>query len=264
MAEVGGIGAVSAGRSVMPVADMTTATHAVRTQGAQNAPDTRKAAEESSEKRQQLEQESQEKRQRILENVISTSKDGDTVQASKKAIEQLKEDEEDGRIVDKNSLMAQKEVTTVAGSGKERLEAMKEAKEEAEARRAEAESAHARQQERQEKLSSADEKPQSNVASLKSYTDAQLKELYLKGDISKQSYDREIEKRESEQQDTKAQNAEFQKENARNVGRLNENARDAAEIKNLGSEDSSDAPDAMMRAMVLQSLDANAVFNENR
>ncbi len=254
MAEVGGIGAIGAGRSVMPVADMTAGTRAVRTQGAQNAPDTRKAAEESSEKRQQLEQESQEKRQRILENVISTSKDGDTVQASQKAMEQLKEDEEDGRVVDKNSLMAQKEVTTVAGSGKERLEALKEAeakaKEEAKARRAEAEEARDGQQ--------------GSVTSLNAYSDAQLKQLYLKGDISKQSYDSEIEKRESELEDTKEQNAVFQKESARNVGRMEENARDAVEIKNLGSQDSSDAPDAMMRAMVLSSLDANSIFNENQ
>ena len=242
MAEVGGIGAIGAGRSVMPVADMTAGTRAVRTQGAQNAPDTRKAAEESSEKRQQLEQESQEKRQCILE------------QASQKAMEQLKEDEEDGRVVDKNSLMAQKEVTTAAGSGKERLEALKEAeakaKEEAKARRAEAEEARDGQQ--------------SSVTSLNAYSDAQLKQLYLKGDISKQSYDSEIEKRESELEDTKEQNAGFQKESARNVGRMEENARDAVEIKNLGSQDSSDAPDAMMRAMVLSSLDANSIFNENQ
>ncbi len=263
MAEVNGIGAVSAGMGIGAAAGMTAGPQVMRSQGAQNAPDVRKAAEESSEKRQQLEQESQEKRQRILENVISTSKDGDTVQASQAAIEQLKEDEEDGRVVDKNSLMAQKEVTATVGSDKERTEAMKEAeakaKEEAEARRAEAERAR---EERSEKLSADGDK--AIPASFNSYTDEQLKQLFLKGDISKQSYDREIEKRESKTAEAQEQNASFQKENAQNVGRLEENARDAVEIKNLESPDSSKEPDAMMRAMILQSLDGNAIFNENQ
>lgn len=280
MAEVNGIGAVSAGMGVMPVADMSAGSRVTRTQETQNTPDVRKAAEESSAKRQQLEQESQEKRQRILENVISTSKDGDTVQASKEAIEQLKEDEEDGRVLDKNSLMAQKEVTTVAGSDRERTDAVKEAKEEAEARKAELEQSRAEQEARREKLAAANEKildvkkgpenetedaeKQERAASFNSYSDAQLKEMYLKGDISRQSYEQEVEKRDSKLEETQKQNAEFQKEGAQNAGRLNENARDAVEIKNLESPDSTEEPDAMMRAMVLQSLDANAIFNENQ
>ncbi|MBR5422265.1 MAG: hypothetical protein IK115_14075 [Lachnospiraceae bacterium] len=236
MAEVNGIGAVGAGAGISPAAAAVN----TRPQRVQQSPDTTKAAEQSRE--QASAKEAGEKRKERLEDVIATSKDGDTVQATKTAIEQLKEDEEEGRVVPKDSLMAAKETTAAINPAKERIEEEQKEKEEKE----------------------EEEEEQQQITSFAGYTDAQLKQLYVKGDISKQDYDKEIESREEErtQQGEKAE--AFQKEEAQNIADMNENERDEQKMKNLGSPDSSDAPDAMMRARILQSLDANAIFNQDQ
>ena len=171
-----------------------------------------------------------------LENVISTSQDGDTVQAGKEALDKLKEDEEYGRVVDKGSLLAAKDP-----SAERRAELREEAEKKAEEK----------EEEKEE---------EKNVTSFNGYTDAQLKQMYLKGDISRQDYDKEIEDRESKKEARGEEEEKFMKEGAQNVGKQKENERDADTIKNIGSEDSSDAPDAMMRAQIMQALDANSVF----
>ena len=95
--------------------------------------------------------ERQERIEKVLENVISVSKDGDTVQASEKAVQELDEDKNTGRVLGNadNDRIKKEQEKNGSDTGKEMLEfelersaqirreQIEAAQEEAEARREE-------------------------------------------------------------------------------------------------------------------------------
>ncbi|MCR5250446.1 MAG: hypothetical protein K6E50_07570 [Lachnospiraceae bacterium] len=262
MAEVNGISPVAGGASAISV------NSSYQPRRIQGAPDAAGKAAETTQKQREESKEASEKRKE-LQDVIATSRDGDTVQARKEALEQLKEDDEVGRVVSKDSLLAAKEMTP-AEQEKAAEEAAEKRAAEREAQEAKAEAEREARQERfspaaermEQREEDAEEEEKAQISSFNGYTDAQLKQLYIKGDISKQDYDKEIESRESSKEEQRADEAAFQKESAKGVGKMKENERDAETMRNIESPDSADAPDAMMRAQIMMTLDANSPFQE--
>ncbi len=225
-------------------------------------------------------------REEIREDVIAVSQDGDTVQASETSRSKLEqEDEMGGRVIAKNNSAAQQSVPKAADATKlaqqriqeqvadsaeasEKREEQQQAMEVAEAQRRRAgenerqeraliaESRQASRQERAEKEAAADEAEEENgslqVSSYAEYSNSQLKQLYLEGDISKQEYDKEMSSRKEEMnaltgrttktaQDTNAvqaqESATFGREMSDNLTARRGNALFEEEIRGLANED---------------------------
>jgi hypothetical protein len=205
--------------------------------------------------------------QRELENVISVSEDGDTVQASDKALEEMeKEDELGGRVIAKPNAeekspareRIEQQRKEAEAAAKKRTEQIKEQAE------VEAKRAKARKEEIEENTQKADDKKDARKedraaeaqkpSTYAGYSDTQLQQLYQKGVISKQDYDKEIENRKEAKQEQIEQNNEFSKEGSENVARKEEAARDNQELKNYERFDEANPLDITQRADVIANL----------
>ncbi len=205
--------------------------------------------------------------ERELENVISVSEDGDTVQASNEALKELeKEDELGGRVIAKpnneDKSVAQERIEQqqkeAEEAAKKRTEQLKEQAE------IEAKRAKARKEEVEENISKADDRKDARKAdreteaqkpsSYAGYSDTQLQQLYQKGVISKQDYDKEIENRKESKEQQIEQNNAFAKEGSENVAKQDEAARDAQELKNYDRFDEANPLDITQRADVIANL----------
>lgn len=180
--------------------------------------------------------------QRELDNVVSVSKDGDTVQASPKGVEKLTEDTSVRRISGEEN--AEREVSArpeanfrtddsentvrredAEKAASERKEEMLRRVEEEEQRRADVmekieaenqpERVPANREEPQEpvRVDVGENSPERKVTSYAGITNQQLEQMYLEGTISKYDYDSEISSRE-DQKEAAQQNNEQVNENA--------------------------------------------------
>ncbi len=230
--------------------------------------DTRKQTDKNMESKKASDQE-ESKRQEWLEDVISRSRDGDTLQASKSAVNKLEEEERDGRVVKKDSLLAAKEV--IPGTKKKEQEedsatlfqkesAVKAAEEKAKKEIRE-------ELQKQEAASKAKEKEEdlkaASGSSFAGYTEAQLKQMYLKGDISKNSYDKEIDRREELKEEQVDQSQAVKELAQKNLAQTYLGTQATLELKGLESEDSAEIPQALTRAQILNALDASTLFQNN-
>ena len=150
----------------------------------------------------------------VLEDVIAVSKDGDTAQASKNAKDKLQENKELGDV---KELTEKSKPSDEPSAAKKLLDEMKKEQESkpspAERAKEEAEKAKARIEETKEKQGSPIAKEEipkitkpaseqkapsqnSNIRSFDNYTDSQLRQMYIKGDISRYDYDHELENRQ--------------------------------------------------------------------
>ncbi len=231
MAEVGSIGQIT-GRAAAPAPDYgaNRIRSTVKTTENTAASESREAAGEKAKA------EALEKRREELEDLIAKSEDGDTVQASADAVEKLDEDRNVGRVVEKNSLLAAKETEP------EKKEVKPEAKPEVK---------EVKPEEKE------DEGSDTKVTSYAGYTEAQLKTMVNKGKISRDSYNREIEKRDSEREDKAEESEKLSRDERNNLMQADRNNRDELEFKGLFSENSAEEPDAMLRAGIIDGLDAS-------
>ena len=179
-------------------------------------------------------------REEMLENVISVSEDGDTVQVSDEGSDKLnlnKIDDKDKYIVEEDVLPDRKEIK------KEALERM-ELKISLEDKKPDVSI----------KEDDNKEAPAAKITSFKGYTDAQLKQLYLDGVISRYSYDREVASRDSKREDVQDTNNEFNKDVMGSVSGMERVSQDAEQlIKALASESAS-TPDPMTRIEIMSTL----------
>lgn len=168
-----------------------------------------------------------------LEDVIAVSRDGDTVQASEISKERLEEDAFGKMVVNEEK----EEDNRLEEERKEEVkeEAVKEENRE----------------EAQEKYDTAQ-----NNMTYAGYTDAQLEQMYLKGDISKNDYDKEMEARE-ERLETEQEEDSANSERMVRLGAMAEDSeRDAMELENAFSPDSSDTISGADRMAVIEALDS--------
>ena len=152
-----------------------------------------------------------------LENVVSKSKDGDTVQVSDKSSEKLEEDAF-GRV----DIL----------------------KKEDEAKKAE-----------EEKEKEAEEKEQQRITSFAGLTEDQLEMMYRKGEISKQEYDKQIELKESLKETEEKVEGDTEKMVKGVLASENKMNRDSEEMKAAFSDDSSDTTKAAERINLMDTIE---------
>ncbi len=245
------------------------------------------------EKRKQLEEER-------LENVIAVSEDGDTVQASEESRSKLESEEEEDRNAasdavkppveeDRNAASdavkppvegVQDKDQAVSDNGKivvtentvnDRIEEENEERE--------------RRQQILEDISLSSERAMSvrdlfkaaadrgtnetvnqeqqfqKVNSFTGYSDAQLQQMYRKGEISRQEYDREINSREEEREKEQEEQKDLNREVTGEARLLEENQREGRGIKIAFSEDASDTIRPEDRVDMIQKANENFSLN---
>ena len=211
-----------------------------------------------------------------IEDVISVSKDGDTVQAGRESLEKL-EDDRFGRVIRLDDQAQAATVQAQEETQAQRAEAAQEAREAAaraleEARQAQqaarekiAETAaqntkESEREDRAETLEVRDERAQQQITSFQGYTDQQLQQMYNRGEISKNDYDREMATREQSREERTERTAEFSNEMAENAAGAQQVQQDRTQIETAFGEDSSetvapedrvDAMDAVQKALQL-------------
>ena len=93
-----------------------------------------------------------------------------------------------------------------------------------------------------------------NITSFNGYTDTQLEQMYLKGEISKYNYDQEMNAREAEREDQQNNNEDTSKQVMATVNGMERVAQDAAQLQQAFAEDTVTTPDAAQRVEILSTL----------
>lgn len=205
--------------------------------------------------------------ERELKDVISVSEDGDTVQASKKALKELEKEEElGGRVIAKPA--SEEKSPAQERIEEQQKEAQEAAKKRSEQIREQAEAEAERARARQDRIQKNDEKADAKKAARNDegedsaqkpsnyagYSDVQLKQLYEKGVISKQDYDKEVASRKEEKAQQIEQNNAFAKEESENIARRDEAERDGQELKNYEKFDEANPLDITQRSDIIANL----------
>ncbi|MCR5425378.1 MAG: hypothetical protein K6E81_00975 [Lachnospiraceae bacterium] len=211
-----------------------------------------------------------------LENVVSVSEDGDTVQVSEEGNEKL-EDEALGTVTVLNTQLAQdqeeaEEETQIqadlaedkqsaarileqqreaAAERKARMEALRESEE----KRAVANEESAQQvQQSEEAEDQAAEAQAAKVTTYAGISESRLQQMVQQGEISRYKYDQEIEARESRVEAMRENDAQFSTQMTESAAREQENENDALELNAVFSEDSSDTLSQQTRSEIMSAL----------
>ncbi|MBR6327006.1 MAG: hypothetical protein IKR61_09410 [Lachnospiraceae bacterium] len=211
-----------------------------------------------------------------LENVVSVSEDGDTVQVSEEGNEKL-EDEALGTVTVLNTQLAQdqeeaEEETQIqadlaedkqsaarileqqreaAAERKAQMEALRESEE----KRAVANEESAQQVQQSEEAE--DQAAQAQAAKVTTYagiSESRLQQMVQQGEISRYKYDQEIEARESRVEAMRENDAQFSAQMTESAAREQENENDALELNAVFSEDSSDTLSQQARSEIMSAL----------
>jgi len=127
---------------------------------------------------------------------------------------------------------------------KERLEAEIKRKEKEEERK----------EERENIDTTKDNSYNPGVSSFKGYTDEQLEQLYIKGEISKNDYDKEMDARKEREEELENASSEFNKEFSAEIAAEEQGQLQAEELKNVFSPDSNDNLTPQTRDDILTKL----------
>lgn len=92
------------------------------------------------------------------------------------------------------------------------------------------------------------------VTSFKGYTDEQLEQLYIKGEISKNDYDKEMDARKEREEELEKAGSEFNKEFSAEIAAEEQGQLQAEELKNVFSPDSNDNLTPQTRDDILTKL----------
>ncbi len=187
-----------------------------------------------------------------LSNVVSVSKDGDTVQVEKESAARLEEDAF-GRmsIIGKDQDEEEKEENLV------KVVSESSAPDEKQAVRKPEEDSEDEEEPKEEVKAVSSEGGSDQITSFSGYTDTQLEQMYVKGEISKYQLDRELESREEKKESMKAEDEAISELAGDIAGIENEEKKDAIELKSAFSPDSSDKTDPMMRLDMINSVENN-------
>ncbi len=233
------------------------------------------------EKRKQLEEER-------LENVIAVSEDGDTVQASEESRSKLESEEEDRDAASESvkppvdddqdndqdndqAAFDKGKIVVTESTVNDRIE---EENEERERRQQILEdislSSERAMSVRDLFKAAADRSPNETVKqeeqfqkvnSFTGYSDAQLQQMYRKGEISRQEYDREIDSREEKREKEQEEQKDLNREVTGEARLLEENEREGRSIKIAFSEDASDTIRPEDRVDMIQKANENFSLN---
>ncbi|HBB58833.1 MAG TPA: hypothetical protein DCZ52_00960 [Lachnospiraceae bacterium] len=216
-----------------------------------------------------------------LENVVSVSKDGDTVQASDQGMEKLEEDAFGRMVVQKDDeasggydLGYSGELTKsaiaesaekIVGSDSRTEEAIKESIEKMSiqpSRTEEAQAAGAEQAEKEEAEEEYNaELNAEKLASFEGVSDMKLEQMYLQGEISKTDYDKEMESREETREAENADDGRFSVQMTGAAALKESGERDLSQIENVFSGEANDNIAPADRMQIIESLDANTTGN---
>ncbi|MBE5923794.1 MAG: hypothetical protein E7271_04900 [Lachnospiraceae bacterium] len=100
----------------------------------------------------------------------------------------------------------------------------------------------------------------SNITSYAGYTDTQLKQMYLDGEISKYNYDKEMEARDEEKQNITSSNKDFSKEVMNTVSGMEKVSEDAEQIQIAFGNNSNQTPDPSTRVEIMSALQSVTNF----
>ncbi|MBQ9443125.1 MAG: hypothetical protein IJU43_02380 [Lachnospiraceae bacterium] len=279
--------------SINPVNNINTApVHAPKPHDAQSTgvrTGESKAAETIREAAEAQKERSAEIRREQLEDVISVSKDGDTVQATDKSMERLAEDqfghmevkdETPTDSVNSDAIKLAVEDTEEETESQQAIresiynaleeptvteEAIESSAEKTVAQPTRTEEAIELGNERAEE-EEAEEEYDQKLASYQGISDMKLEQMYIQGEISKREYDQEMESREETRE---AQNADDQRFTAQMTGTavLRESGRrDLNEIETATSEDANDNLTGAQRLEIIETLEsgrAQAVIQQD-
>lgn len=185
-----------------------------------------------------------------LEDVVAVSEDGDTLQVREedtaKASYDLFEDE-DLSLVDNDTVKLEKKETKPIDDEKKEVELPPMFRDD--------------DNEPVVEVS----KPEintttSNITSYAGYTDTQLKQMYLDGEISKYNYDKEMESRDEEKQNIASSNKDFSKEVMNTVSGMDKVSEDAEQIQIAFGNNSSQTPDPSTRVEIMSALQSVTNF----
>lgn len=274
-----------AGMQIRPVSDLSSAP--VVPQVRSTAPPLADGAAEQVRAPEKKEQEKE------LENVVSRSKDGDTVQVSESSVEKLSEDafgrmdiigrsSEADKAEAENAAAerpaAEAENTAVerpaADAGAENVVALEEegrnadekvipnitASAVAPADKPQIERPDEDEEEKEEAVKAIeeeDEKPK--ITSFAGYTEDQLRQLYQRGEISRQDYEKQVKLKEELKEEASGDTGEVNRMMKGVLGLSNEGDKDRTELKALFSEDSSDKIPAAERIAFMDAVEKNVL-----
>ena len=274
-----------AGMQIRPVSDLSSAP--VVPQVRSTAPPLADGAAEQVRAPEKKEQEKE------LENVVSRSKDGDTVQVSESSVEKLSEDAF-GRmdIIGRSSEADKAEAENAAAerpaaeaeniaverpaadAGAENVVALEEegrnadekvipnitASAVAPADKPQIERPDEDEEEKEEAVKAIeeeDEKPK--ITSFAGYTEDQLRQLYQRGEISRQDYEKQVKLKEELKEEASGDTGEVNRMMKGVLGLSNEGDKDRTELKALFSEDSSDKIPAAERIAFMDAVEKNVL-----
>ena len=220
-----------------------------------------------------------------LENVVSKSKDGDTVQVSESSAEKLSEDAFGRMDIIGRSDGADKSDTddaetgnaagdkSVADPGAASAVAMEEEGRNADEKVipnitasavAPADKPEIKRTEDDEKNEEAvkpieEEGEKPKVTSFAGYTEDQLRQMYQKGEISRQDYEKQIKLKEELKEEASGDTGQVNKMMKGVLGLSNEGDKDETELKALFSEDSSDKIPTTERIALMDAVEKNVL-----
>ncbi|MCR5789275.1 MAG: hypothetical protein K6G83_05230 [Lachnospiraceae bacterium] len=196
----------------------------------------------------------EEKKEEELQNVVSVSKDGDTVQVSDESAKKLNDDAfgrmdiigRDEEQIEKNTIesgLTSPEVAKLADTNVLQKNAADRVKDE--------------EKTEDFKIQSEDDKGDAKpqITSYAGYTENQLEQMYLKGDLSKQDYDKAVEAKEKQKEAIKEEDSETTKKLSGLVTMEDQQDKDAEELTDIFGPYTSDTFTEKERADILETLD---------
>ena len=99
------------------------------------------------------------------------------------------------------------------------------------------------------------EEYEADITSYIGYSDSELKQMYLEGDISQIDYNREMEARKAREEAEASENDKFNKDIAHNISKLSEVAQTEKTVKQIENGDTSSTIPDEIRIQALQNFD---------
>ena len=210
-----------------------------------------------------------ESKEENLKDVVAVSTDGDTVQVSEDGREKLN-DEQLGRVVlkegdeeakgiavnDDKAKKAAAEREAIAKEDEERKERISELNADIE------KAAEEKKAERSEKLiedkNAGEEESKPEITSFAGYTESQLEQMYLKGDITMQDYNNEISQRQEALEAMEEEDNEFSKEMNAEISQAAQVSRGTEAIENAFDENANDNISAQDRIQFINAAEQMA------
>ena len=224
-----------------------------------------------------------ESKEENLKDVVAVSTDGDTVQVSEDGREKLN-DEQLGRVVlkegDESAVVKEEEDIKLSDEAKgiavnddkaKKAAAEREAiaKEDEERKERISElnadiekAAEEKKAERSEKLiedkNEGEEESKPEITSFAGYTESQLEQMYLKGDITMQDYNNEISQRQEALEAMEEEDNEFSKEMNAEISQAAQVSRGTEAIENAFDENANDNISAQDRIQFINAAEQMA------